>query len=90
MVGILQVNYLTGPFFYTVAYFLGKEVCGFENALEWPGRMSFQALVDIFIGNADVFVSLLIGGMILGIPMAAGSWYLARSILSWKLKPQLS
>ena len=90
MVGILQVNYLTGPFFYTVAYVVGKEVCGFENALEWPGRLSFQALADIFTSNAEVFVSLLVGGMILGIPMAVGSWYLARSVLQWKFKPQIT
>jgi hypothetical protein len=37
-----------------------------------------------------VFISLLVGGLILSIPLTIGSWYLAKSILNLKLKPQLS
>jgi uncharacterized protein (DUF2062 family) len=90
MLGILQVNYLTGPFFYALAYFLGKQVCGFHNSFTLPDKMSFRAVTTLFLGNADVFISLMVGGLVLGIPLTIGSWYLAKSILNLKLKPQLS
>jgi hypothetical protein len=88
MVGILQVNYLTGPIFYATAYFVGKGVCGYSEPFELPSQMSFGAVKDIFFGNVEVFLSLLTGGLILSIPLTIGAFYLVRSIFSRNLKPQ--
>lgn len=88
LVGILQVNYLTGPLFYTVAYFVGKTVCGFQNDFEMPQKMNFAALKDLFFGNADVFFSLLTGGLILSIPLTIGAFWLVRSLFTEKLNTQ--
>jgi uncharacterized protein (DUF2062 family) len=90
MVGILQVNYITGPLFYALAYFVGNSVCGFESTFEMPQKMSFTAFKDIFFGNTDVFISLLTGGLILSIPMTVGAFYLVKSIFTRNLKTQLS
>ena len=90
MIGIFQVNYLTGPLFYALAYFVGKSICGYSNTIELPERMSIVAMKDIFFSNADVFISLLTGGLVLSIPLTIGAFYLVKSILSSKLKPQLS
>jgi uncharacterized protein (DUF2062 family) len=90
LLGIIQVNYLTGPFFYALAFFIGKAVCGYNHALALPDRMSFSALTEMFLGNAHVFVSLLVGGLILSVPMTIGSYYLARYLINWRLKPQMS
>jgi uncharacterized protein (DUF2062 family) len=90
MVGILQVNYITGPLFYALAYFVGKSVCGFENGVEMPQKMNFAAFREIFFGNSDVFISLLTGGLILSIPMTIGAFYLVKSLFTRNLKTQLS
>lgn len=90
MIGILQVNYITGPLFYALAYFVGKSVCGYENTFELPDRMTFGAVKDIFFGNADVFISLLAGGLLLSVPMTLGAYYLARSIFYKKFKPAMT
>lgn len=90
LVGILQVNYITGPLFYALAYFVGRSVCGFENSFEMPQQMSFGAFKDIFLGNADVFISILTGGMILSIPMTIGAFYLVRSIFYKRLNTQVA
>jgi uncharacterized protein (DUF2062 family) len=89
MVGILQVNYLTGPFFYALAYFVGKGVCGYNEPFELPSKMSFGAVKDMFFGNLDVFLSLLTGGLILSIPLTIGAFYLVKSMFSRNLKPQV-
>ncbi len=88
MIGILQVNYLTGPLFYALAYLVGRSICGYSNALEFPERLSFHAVRETFFGNADVFISLLTGGLILSIPLTLGAFYLVKSILTGGLKTQ--
>ncbi len=88
MIGILQVNYLTGPLFYAAAYFIGRTICGFQGTFELPGRMSFGALKDIFFGNLEVFFALLTGGLILGIPMTIGAFYLVKSLFNRRLQAQ--
>jgi uncharacterized protein (DUF2062 family) len=90
LIGIMQVNYLTGPLFYALAYFVGKGVCGYSSTFELPKTMSFGAVKDIFFGNTDVFISLLTGGLILSVPLTIGAYYLVRSLFSNKLKTQLS
>lgn len=88
LIGILQVNYVTGPLFYALAYFVGKGVCGYSSTFELPKTMSFNAVMDIFFGNADVLISLLTGGLILSVPLTIGAYYLVRSIFSSNLKTQ--
>lgn len=88
LIGILQVNYLTGPLFYALAYFVGKAVCGFSSSFELPAHMNFSAMKEIFFGNADVFFSLLTGGLILGVPLTIGAFYLAKSIFHRNLNTQ--
>ena len=90
LLGILQVNYLTGPFFYALVYFVGNFVCGYQGAFALPERMNLSALKMIFFENTEVFISLLTGGLILGIPMALGSFFLIRSLLFKKLQPQFA
>ena len=90
LAGIMQVNYLTGPFFYALAYFVGDKVCGFSNSFRLPEHMNLAAMKEIFFGNVDVFLSLLIGGLILSVPLTLLAFYLAKSLLSGKLKTSAS
>jgi uncharacterized protein len=89
LIGILQVNYITGPFFYTIAYFVGKTVCGYSNTCVIPKAMNFFIIKDIFFGSPDILISLVTGGLILGIPMTIGSFFLVRSVFTRKIKTQL-
>lgn len=90
MIGVFQVNSLTGPLYYTVAYFVGNSVCGYDNAFVMPDTMSFGVIKDLFFGSTEIFMTLLVGGMILSIPMTIGAFYLAKSIFSRKLITQLT
>lgn len=90
MIGIFQVNYFTGPLFYMIAYYVGKTVCGFDNNFILPDPLTFRAMIDILLGNADVFISITVGGMLLSIPMTLGAFYFAKSIFTRKLKTQVT
>jgi uncharacterized protein (DUF2062 family) len=90
MFGIFHVNYFTGPLFYALAYFVGKNICGFENSFSLPDPLTFNAMKDILLGNADVFISILVGGLALSIPMTLGAFFFVKSIFSRKFKPSLT
>ena len=90
LLGILQVNYVTGPLFYGLAYLVGKGVCGYGNYFELPDRMSLHAVKEMFFGNIEVFISLLTGGLILGIPLTLGAFYLARTVFARNIKTQMA
>jgi uncharacterized protein len=90
MIGVFQVNYLTGPLYYAIAYFVGNRICGYHNAVQLPEKMSLVAMKDLFLGNTNVFLSLLVGGLVLSVPLTIGAYYLVKSILSRRITPQLS
>ena len=90
MIGIFQVNYFTGPVFYAIAYIVGKYVCGYENTFNLPERLTFNAMKELLISNADVFVSITVGGLVLSIPMTLGAFFFVKSIFARKSNSQLT
>ncbi len=86
MLGILQVNYLTGPFFYGLAFMIGKQVCGMDGALAMPEHFNLRSMAAFITGNAEVFIALLAGGALLGIPLCIASYFLVRALYSKPLK----
>lgn len=88
MIGIFQVNYFTGPLFYACAYIIGKNVCGYHHTFQMPEHLTFSAMKDIILGNSEVFISILTGGMILSIPMTFGAYFLVKWIYTGKLNSQ--
>ncbi|MDD1712288.1 MAG: DUF2062 domain-containing protein, partial [Methanoregulaceae archaeon] len=70
--------------FYGFSFYVGKTVTGSHVTYEWPETVSLRALYGLFLGNAPVFLSLLTGGLILGIPMAVAAYYLSRALVTRK------
>jgi hypothetical protein len=52
--------------------------------------MNFAALKTIFLGNTDVLISLLVGGLILSIPLTLGAFYLVKSLFTRRLNTQFA
>jgi len=88
MIGVFQVNSLTGPLYYAAAYFVGNRVCGFDNAFEMPDSMNFGVIKDLFFGSTEIFLTLLVGGLIISIPMTIGAFYLVKYIFSRRSNTQ--
>jgi hypothetical protein len=53
----------------------------------WP--ITFKTLLELATTNSIIFMSLLTGGVVLGIPMAVAAWFLSNTIIRRKslLKP---
>jgi uncharacterized protein len=84
VVGVYHINVLTAPLFYGFAYFVGKTVTGSRADYAWPQTITLRTLYELFLGNVPVFLSLLTGGLILGIPMAVGAYFLSKALVTRK------
>jgi uncharacterized protein (DUF2062 family) len=84
VLGVFHVNLFTAPFFYGLAYLVGRTVLGNGVEFEWPENASMIAFFELFRDNFSIFYSLLAGGAILGTPLAVGAYYLARMVVMHK------
>ena len=91
VIGVFHINVLTAPLFYGFSFLLGKKVLGTHIEFSYPETVNLKVLFEIFQGNISIFYSLLLGGLILGIPMAIGAYYLSmRLTQDSKFKDQRS
>jgi uncharacterized protein len=82
VIGVFHINLFTAPLFYGFSFLVGRTVLGNSNEFSFPDKVSMVAMLEFFRGNLSVFYSLLLGGLILGIPMAVGAYYLAKSLMA--------
>lgn len=66
--GVYLVNPFTGPAFYLLAFFVGQVVTGTSFVFQWPEEATFGVIFQAFFGNGSGFMTLVIGGLLLGIP----------------------
>lgn len=76
VVGVYQINVLTAPLFYSFAFGIGKWISGSDTTLAMPEKMNAAWVFSTLYGNWDFLKSLLIGGLILGIPKALMAYFL--------------
>jgi uncharacterized protein len=68
IIGVYHVNGLTAPFFYGFSFLVGKFVLGYDCTFNFPDKLNFQTAIACFAGTKEIFLSLLVGGLIIGIP----------------------
>ena len=82
VIGVYHINGLTGPPFYALAFLLGKLTLGAQLQFVMPDDYNLKAIFLAFMGNWDIFTTLLIGGLIIGIPgtilLYLASYYLVQ------------
>ena len=84
VVGVYHVNPITAPPFYALAFLVGKTVLGIKGHFIFPGGGSVATLKYFFAGTGNIFLSLLTGGLILGIPLTCIAFLLAKKFLLGK------
>ena len=86
IIGVFHVNLFTAPLFYGFAFLVGKRVLGSHMEFSYPEKMNMSFLLDLFQGNISLLYSLLLGGLILGIPMAFGAYWLSMNLIRSRKK----
>ena len=77
MVGVNVTNVVTAPLIYPVNYWVGLKLAGFSREIDWSVGLNVTDFLSLMQRSPLILVDLSIGGMILGIPLAAGGYFVA-------------
>lgn len=79
--GVWISNPLTAPFLYSATFFTGTRFLGLKKGAMPPLPMNLREFVALFGQAPEFFWILTVGGVILGLPLAAAGYYLAHSAI---------
>lgn len=82
VIGVFNTNILTGVFIFAFNYWLGKKLLGISPSFAMPDKISLDFIYTILSAGSDVFISLLVGGMITG----TVSWFIAYYLVLFVFK----
>lgn len=87
IIGVFHVNLFTAPLFYGISFMAGRFVLGNRIDFTYPDHVTLRDMFELFAGNLTIFYNLLLGGLLLGLPMAAAAYCLSMSLLKRTLRP---
>ncbi len=75
-IGVMITNPFTAPLIYPVTYKLGNMVTGFSDPSQWSKIFESGGVVALMKNSPLIIIDLIVGGMIVGIPLAIVTYYL--------------
>jgi uncharacterized protein len=84
IIGVFHINPLTGPIFYGFSFLVGNTVLGSDVSFDFTWPITIKTLYEIVTANSMVFMSLLTGGIILGLPLAIAAYFFSNSFIHTK------
>jgi uncharacterized protein (DUF2062 family) len=76
-IGVWISNPLTAPVIYSITYLLGAGILGLKNSFRLSDLQGITAVVEILKKAPEILVALVIGGIVLGFPIAVLGYYLS-------------
>jgi uncharacterized protein (DUF2062 family) len=87
--GVFVTNPLTAPLVYPLTLQLGAAVTGFSEPIRWLKLLEQGGFVDMMKNSPWILVDMLIGGAIVGVPLALVVYFVAlRWVLSARKRMQ--
>ena len=77
--GVWITNPLTAPIVYGITYFSGAKVLGLTRAYMPAENIGSTSLFKMLLKAPEIFWALIIGGLMIGIPLAVAGYYLSYS-----------
>lgn len=77
--GVWITNPITAPFMYGLTYFVGAKILGLRISEEISDRLDAETFSGILSKAPEILWALIIGGIVLGLPLALLSYYLCYS-----------
>jgi uncharacterized protein (DUF2062 family) len=75
--GVWITNPLTAPVIYSATYLVGTRILGNGPLPEMPADAGFDVLKELLLRAPQVLLTLLLGGIVIGLPLATGAYYLS-------------
>ena len=76
-IGVWITNPLTAPFIYGATYLVGAKLLNVENAFKLSDNLGWSAFIDLFQSSPGILISLTVGGIVIGIPVALVGYFIA-------------
>jgi len=81
-VGAWITNPVTAPVIYGINWFVGAKMTGIELTRVVPDDLGVRELTGLMQSGPHIIWTLLVGGLINGLPLAVGGYFLARLVLT--------
>ena len=76
-VAVWFTNAATAPFIYSITYVVGARIAGIKQVFSWKDIESLSAVYRLILHTPEMIWAMVIGGVILGLPLAVAGYYLA-------------
>ncbi len=80
-IAVFNTNLATGAFIFTFNYWLGKKILGVNPSFHIRDSINYKFISIILKAGSDVFLSLLVGGIVVGLVTSILTYYLVYKIL---------
>ena len=78
-IGVWITNPLTAPFIYGMNYLVGAKLYGINKSFKLPEDLSLYAVAAMLKKTPEILYALIIGGIVLGLPLAVAGYYFSFS-----------
>lgn len=80
-IGVWITNPLTAPLIYPINYLVGIKLAGFSKSNGSIKNLDWPAFYQLILKTPEIFWSLIIGGVVLGLPLAVAGYYFSYSVI---------
>lgn len=85
LIGVQITNALTAPMIYPINYWVGVKLAGSSGRAIWPADFSLGELAKLFRESTHIMMDLMIGGAVLGVPLAIVGYVLTlRMVMAYR------
>jgi len=81
-VGVFISNPLTAPIIYPLTFRLGALLTGFSEPIQWSKLLKPGAFMDLMKNSPMIIIDMLVGGILVGIPLAIIFYFLTYAAVS--------
>ena len=81
-VGVFITNPFTAPIIYPLTYRLGAVITGFSDPAQFRKLLQSGGLLDLMKDSPMILVDLIVGGAIVGVPLAAMAYFAGIQIVT--------
>ena len=81
LIGVQITNVGTAPLIYPVNYWVGVHALGVSRQVAWPESLDYGQMLQLIGKSPLILVDLCAGGLILGLPLAVGGYFLALQVV---------
>ena len=80
--GVWITNPLTAPFLYSINYLIGARLLEIKRGYSLPTEIGISRMSHMLHNAPEIFWALILGGAILGLPLAVAGYYFSYSAIT--------